>query len=309
MNKFVRYYNQNRREIFLIAIIILFAIFLLHFINYGIAKKHNEELLQEKESNTTQNIAIKYDESINTYQAISGKKNDVTSENDIDNIIKFIGYCNEGNIDEAYGIISDECKDALFPSLDDFKHLYYDNNFSTNKSYSIQNWSHQTYKVDLKENMLHTGKTNMNNIQDFITVVKYKNEYKLNINNFIGKKNINKTSNMKNITIEVISKNTFMSYETYNFKITNDNDFAVYLDELNETDTIYLTDKNDLKYIAYSHELSREQLKINPHTSITPEIKFTNAYIVDRDFEKITFSNVLLDNEEQEKTKISVKLK
>ena len=107
MNKFVRYYNQNRREIFLIVIIILFTIFLLHFINFKIAKKHNEERLQKEELSATQNTSIKYDESINTYQVIEGKKNNVTADNDIDNIIKFIEHCNEGNIDEAYNMIGD----------------------------------------------------------------------------------------------------------------------------------------------------------------------------------------------------------
>ena len=308
MNKFIRYYNQNRREIFLIAIIILFAIFLLHFVNFLVANK-NEKKVQETVSISTQNNTTKYDDNVNTYQVITGNKNVVTAENDIDYIIKFIEYCNEGNIDAAYEMISDDCKSVLFPSLEYFKQLYYNNNFNTNKSYNIQDWSGSIYKVDLKENMLHTGKVNMNNIQDFITVLQYNNDYKLNINNFIGTTTLNKTNNMRNINIEVISKNTFMSYETYKFKIKNDNDFAIYLDELNETDTIYLTDENDVKYVAYSHELTKEQLKVNPYSSIEIEIKFTNGYIVDRSFEKITFSNILLDSEEQEIIQIAVKLK
>ena len=308
MNKFIRYYNQNRREIFLIAIIISFAIFLLHFINFNIAKK-NEKKSQETVSATTQNNTQKYDDNINTYQVVTGSQNVVTAENDIDYIVKFIKYCNEGNVDAAYEMISDDCKNALFPSLEYFSQLYYINNFSTDKSYNIQNWSGSIYKVDLKENMLHTGKIDMNNIQDFITVLQYKNDYKLNINNFIGKTTINKTNNMRNINIEVISKNTFMSYETYKFKVKNNNDFAIYLDELNKTDTIYLTDENSVKYVAYSHELTKEQLKVNPYSSIEIEIKFTNGYIVDRELDKITFSNILLDNEEQEIIQIAVKLK
>lgn len=308
MNKFIRYYNQNRRELFLILIIILFAIILLRFINFSIAKK-NEKRTEETVSTTIQNNSKKYDDNIDTYQVITGNKNIVTAENDIDYIVKFIEYCNEGNIDEAYNLLSDECKNSLFPSLEYFKQLYYNNNFKTNKSYNIQDWSGSTYKVDLKENMLHTGKINMNNIQDFITVVQVKNKYKLNINNFIGKTTLNKTNNMRNINIEVISKNTFMSYETYKIKIKNDNDFSVYMDDLTETNTIYISDENNIQYVAYSHELTKEQLKVNPYSSIEIEIKFTNGYIVNREFEKITFSKIILDNDEQEIIPIAVKLK
>lgn len=308
MNKFIRYYNQNRRELFIIATIILLAIFLLKFINFNIAKK-NEEKLQGNIENTTQDATTKYDKNIDTYQIVTGTKNKVTAESDIDYIVKFIEYCNEGNITEAYQMISDECKEVVFPSLEYFKQLYYDNNFNTNKSYDIQDWYGSTYKVDLKENMLHTGKTNMNNIQDFITVIKEQNEYKLNINNFIGKTNLNKTNNILNINTEIISKNTFMDYEVYSLKIKNNNNFTVFLDDLNETNTIYLTDENGIKYVAYSHELTSEQLKVNPYSSIQIEIKFTDGYVVDRAIEKMTFSNVALDNEKQETTQIAIKLK
>lgn len=307
MNKFVRYYNQNRRELFIIVIIILFAIFLLKFINFKIAK--NKEKNQENIVAITENVTTQYDENINTYQVTTGTKNNFTAENDINYIVKFIQYCNEGNINEAYQMISDECKEEVFPSLEYFKQLYYDNNFNTNKSYDIQNWASAVYKVDLKDNMLHAGKTNMNNIQDFITVIKIQNEYKLNINNFIGKTSLNKTNNIENMDIEIISKSTFMSYEIYNLKIKNYNDFTIFLDDLNKTDTIYLTDENGIKYVAYLHELTKEQLKINPYSSIEIKIKFTNGYIVGREIKKITFSNVIFDKEEQETTQIAIKLK
>lgn len=308
MNKFIRYYNQNRRELFIILIIILFIIILLQFINSRIANKNIKEPY-ENTASSTQNISEQYKGTTNTYQIIDGNTNNITAEKDMDYIIKFIERCNKKNVEEAYNMLTDECKEVLFPTLEDFKKLYYNNNFKTNKAYNIQSWSKSTYKVDLKENMLHTGKTNENNIQDFITVVQYKDDYKLNINNFVKKKDLNKSNYIKNINVEVISSYTFMNYEKYKLKIKNDNDFEVLLDDLQKTDTIYVTDENNTKYPSYSHEISKEQLRIPPHSNIEIEIKFTNGYIVDRKIQKMTFSNIIIRNEEQEITQLTIGLK
>lgn len=308
MNKFIKYFNQNRREIFVIIIIILLAFFLLKFINFSISKRKEKEI-QESNLNIKQNNIIKNDDNINTYQVITGGKSNSTAKKQTDYIVEFIKYCNEANIEAAYQMLSDDCKAVMFPSLEYFKQIYYNNNFKTNKSYSIQNWANSIYKVDLKENMLHTGKTNMNNIQDFITVIKDENEYKLNINNFIEKTELNKKNISENLSVEIISKNTFMSYEIYKVKVKNNNDFTVYLDDLTKTDNIYITDEKDNKYVSYAHELTKEQLRVNPHSSIELDIKFTNTYIVSRKIEKMTFSNVVLDKEQEEKINIVINLK
>ncbi len=308
MNKFIRYYNQNRREMFIILIIILCIIILLQFINSRIAKKN----IKEPYDNTTistQNISEQYKGTTNTYQIIDGNINTITAEKDIDCIIKFIECCNKKNVEEAYNMLTDECKEVLFPTLEDFKKSYYNNNFKTNKTYNIQSWSNSTYKVDLKENMLYTGKTNENNIQDFITVIQNQDECRLNINTFIKKEDLNKSNYIKNINVEVISSCTFMTYEKYKLKIKNDNDFELLLDDLQKTDTIYVTDENNIKYPSYSHEISKEQLRILPHSSIEIEIKFTNGYIVGREIQKITFSNIIIRNEEQEITQLTIVLK
>jgi len=305
MNKFIRYYNQNRRELFIIIIIILFGILLLQFINLKVAQKRNEEL-NENNSNSSKNSSSMYGDNIETYQVVTGEKNDVTATDDIEYIIKFIEYCNDGNISQAYQMISNECKEILFPSLEYFKQSYYQNNFDTQKSYNITNWSSSTYIIEYKEDMLKTGQVNMNNKQDFITV---QDNGLLNINNFIEKKNVNSNSTLNNITVDIISKYTFVSYEIYTIKVNNNNEFDIYLDELNRTDGIYLVDENDIKYVSYSHELTGEQLKVNPHSSIEINIKFTNSYIVNRNYQKIIFSNIRLDNAIKEKMQISINLK
>lgn len=306
MNKFIRYFNQNRREIIVIVIIILFMVFLLKLINWNIKIKH-EEQAKDKLFNNTQNNTS-YNKNINTYQVITGTNDKNSATDKIEYITNFIKFCNEKDIENAYSMISEDCKEVLFPTIDYFKKAYYNNNFKTNKIYEIQAWNSSTYKVDLMENMLQTGKINSNSIQDFITVIKVQNEYKLNINNFIGKTTLNKTNIKDNISIEAISKDTFMTHEIYTINVKNDNSFAIYLDELNQTNTIYLTDENDINHVAYLHELTKEQLRINPHSNKEIRIKFSNGYIVDREFTQMTFSNIKLENEEQNAIKIELKL-
>ena len=44
-------------------------------------------------------------------------------------IIKFIDYCNSGEINSAYELLSDDCKQILFPSIESFLNNYYNRIF------------------------------------------------------------------------------------------------------------------------------------------------------------------------------------
>lgn len=102
----------------------------------------------------------------------------------IENTIKkFIDYCNSGKTENAYNMLTDKCKEEMYPSLQNFVDNYYTNKFSTPKNYIITKVNAYVYKVDLKESSVNTGKISEDSIQDFIIV----QDNKLNINEDIEK--------------------------------------------------------------------------------------------------------------------------
>lgn len=102
----------------------------------------------------------------------------------IENTIKkFIDYCNSGETEKAYNMLTDKCKEDMYPSLQNFVDNYYTNKFSTSKNYIITKINAYVYKVDLKECSVNTGKLSEYSIQDFIIV----QDNKLNINEDIEK--------------------------------------------------------------------------------------------------------------------------
>lgn len=218
MNKIIRWYNQNRK-VFWIAILIIITLIAL-------PKELNKyaKIKKEQTSSSISNNTTTYNKE--EYSVITGEnvKQEVHTQNS--NIINnFIDFCNNGDIENAYKILSKECKEKLYPTIDDFEDKYFNKIFNNKKSYNIQAWisegSYNTYKIDLKEDMLSTGNANSALIEEYYTIVYEDGGYKLNINNYIGSTIINRIKETEEVKIEVISKDVFMEYEIYNLKVTS----------------------------------------------------------------------------------------
>ena len=299
MYKLIRFFNQNRKKIVRVILIIAFAFIILQILNYLIKIKYEND----NEKNT--NVIINQNNSISNYNnslisdksMISGSSISSTKlKSDIDIIDKFMTYCNNKELEKAYDLLSEDCKDELFNSKDEFYKLYLSKLFDNKKTYIIENWTNNTYSVRITENILSTGNLN-NNItkQDYITIVEENNEKRLNINNYIGRTEINKVSSDNNIKITVLAKDTYFDYEIYSFKIENNSNNMVLLDSKNNTKSIYLLDNNGMKYYFYNNEIPDSKLKIQSHGIVDLKIKFNKAYSSTRKIKSINFSKVVLD--------------
>lgn len=298
MYKFIRYFNQNRKKIIRIIVVIVFGFILLQFINRQVANKSTNNNSYLNNNTTVKN-------NININSAIGGGSSVVASKTEINVIEQFIQYCNTGKTNEAYNLLSNECKENMYPTLEYFIQNYYKGNFETSKNYNIQSWIGSIYKVDLKENILHTGIAKTSTKQDYITIVYKDGEYKLNINNYIGRTELNKQTSVDNLEIKIVYKDTYMNYETYTFEIKNNGDTNIYLDDLTKTDKMYIVDENKVKHVAYSHEIAKEQLHIYPYVKSKVQIKFSNSYVAKREYPKIVFENAIFNDTVKE---ISVNL-
>jgi len=217
MNRLRRWYNKNRKIFWLTVFIAIVVINLPRVLNeYAKDKKKVSSSI----SNNTTTYANE------SYSVISEEHvEEKTNEENTEIINNFVEYCNNGNVEEAYQLLSNNCKQKLYPTVNDFAEKYYNRNFKTRRIYNLQAWisneDNYTYKIDLKEDMLATGNANSASKEDYYTIVYEDGEVKLNINRYIGNVEFNNSNESDNIKIEVLSKDIFMDYEIYNIKVTS----------------------------------------------------------------------------------------
>ena len=295
MYKIKRFYNQNRRNIWLVIIIIAFLFIIFRLINtfYSNSRRIEREALQNNVNNTNdiseENNNIIISNSSATGETISNS----SLKTDTDVITEFLENCNNGNVEEAYNMLTDECKEEMFSTVEDFRTFYYGNIFNGSKvTFEIENWVNDIYKVDIVPDMLSTGKVNNTVMQDYITVDNYTGEYKLNINNYISRRDINKSQEKDNVKITVNYRDTYMEYEEYNLTIENNGETSIVLDDLTNLESMYIEDQNEMHYTAYTHEITKDMLEIPSGTSKTIEIKYYSRFSSSRNIEKLVFSNV-----------------
>lgn len=288
MNRFIRWYNKNRKIFWLTIVVAIIVISVPRVLN---------EYAKDKK-NVSSSIINTTTYSNSNYSIISGET--VEEEINIENtslINNFIDYCNDGKTKEAYNILSDECKNILYPTQEDFETKYYNNIFQNKKSCDIQAWfsatGYYTYKINLKEDILSTGNVDSTSIEDYYTVVYEDNNYKLNVNSYIENIEINKFNETEKLKISVLSKDVFMEYEIYNIKVENKTKNSILVDSLENTNNMYLEDSGGLHYDSYSHEIATEKLRVRGEKEIN--IKFNKKYSTEREVKKIVFSDIILD--------------
>lgn len=191
-----------------------------------------------------------------------------TKQEEVEKIMdEFINLCNTKQIEKAYNLLTEECKKEVFASsIQNFQKDFVEKIFATSKTYNMQSWingENPTYKVRILEDVMSTGKTG-ETIEDYYTIVKKDNIYKLNINSYVGRKEINKKTYKDDITIEVLSKDTNMEYETYKIKVQNNTKNTIILDTKTNGKSVYLTGSNGTTYRAFMYEIDDIFLTIKP---------------------------------------------
>ncbi len=297
MYRLVRFYNQNRKTINRIILVIVFLFLILKVLNSFVKNKNKSDFITDNSNNITISNAVTSDKSVVTGKELN--KNQIT---EIDVIEKFYKYCNSKEAENAYNLLSTDCKTELFPSIDEFKTSFFSPIFgNSEKLYTIENWVGSIYKIRISENILETGKEAKKAISDYVTVVKENNEYRLNIYDFIRKKTINKQKKFDDVEIKILNEYKYMDFNIFEIEITNNGTKPILLDDLNEIDNTYISDTNRQKYKMYTHEVTSEQLTIKPNSTTRIKLKFYCKYISTREIESITFNNVILNYKNDEK--------
>ncbi len=282
---------------FIIIAIVLIVFFILRILN-------NKAIVD------TENAKIEYEKIKSQYSNIDRSNITALSENSNDKLNKsievdrnvldeFFGFCNKKDVESAYNLLTDECKELVYPNIESFKKLYYNPIFNgKQKIYYAQSWimvgSTYTYEVTIMNDYLSTGKKEGDVIKDYYTVMTVGDSKKINIGEYTGRKVINREIKKKDITAKINYVDRYMDYEIYNITFENNNDSTVYIDTKEKKDTIYLKDENDLKYYAYMYEINSDDLKLYPKNKKNINIKFNKLYSgsSNRKIRKIIFSNI-----------------
>lgn len=303
MNRFMRWYNQNRKTVWKLIGIIVIVIIVIQLINHYYKVKNEEELNNNSQTqNTTTNSSI--NSNYNNVRVddknsvLSGSEISSSQEEQIKVIDTFVDYCNKGDVESAYQLLTDECKQEMYPQLDNFVNSYYNETFANSeKDASVENWTGNIYKVQIHDNMLATGKYSKETTkQDYITIIETEDEqYRLNINGYIERDEINKSKEDKQIKMTVKYADTYMDYAKYTIEITNNSNQTISLDDRANVESMYIRDDNGNHYPAYTHEINSAELQVSPRETKEVTIKYYSKYGSTKDINRLVFSKMILN--------------
>lgn len=298
MHRLLRFYNQNRMKIWALILGVIFILLVIQVFN-SIARtnieKQNREILEKE---TTLDNVVSYDKQ--SESIISEEDVPEQYREDFGNVIEqFFTYCIQHEPQKAYNLLSQDTINTLYPTEELFENLYYTEKFKGNKEFSYQNWIKSgklyIYQVKIFDNMLATGKANNTYYEDYVTIVPEEGEYKLNINQLIGVKNIYQKYSSDELDITVKDSQVFMDYEIYSFEIKNKTDKTILLDSREDTDSTYLLDDVNNQYSALLYENNEEELILQPGETKTISIRFSDVYREGIVITQIHFSDIVLD--------------
>lgn len=313
MHKLRKFYYDNKYKIWGIIAFIILLIGIIQATN-AILANNNKLNNNTVEKNVIENINS---ENKNTYfstdeSVVSGEKIDSNKLEKASKIIEeFISECNNGNIEKAYNLLTDDCKNEMYQDIEKFTNYYYNQIFNNNtkKTAIIENWILNTYKVTISDDIMSTGGVSTTNVQDYITVTEEEDILKISLNNYIGKEEINKLQEVNDIEFEIVEKDVYMDYEIYTIKVNNKTGNNIILDDLTNTKSIYLEDSNEVKHYAKSSEIIPNLLKINNGFSTQIDIKFNRTFTdSDTKINSIVFSEVNLNSNKEEQQKQVIKI-
>ncbi len=306
MNKIIRMWNQNRKKIIIIALGVVFIFAIIQVLNQ-VAKEENQKKANNNVS-PVQNYQKLPTTSSRTGEVVSEEKTK-TNVNIIEN---FVQACNNEDTKKAYDLLTDECKNTLFPTEQEFIDNYYNLIFKTKKTIDIENYKNSsktnTYIVTFYEDSISTGNVSSSqNYGDYITVDK--DSQKLSINSLIKVKEINKSTEKNGIKITVLRQELYKDYEIYEIKAENYTDKTVLLDTMSSSRKIYIMDNSKIKNTIAINEIADSLLQITSYGAKTMSMKFYKSYDSNSITKKVIFTDIVEDNAKYEQENTTDRLK
>lgn len=212
-------------------------------------------------------------------------------------IEEYVGYCNEGNYQKAFNMLSENCRKYEFSDdVDKFmEHVLV--KMPTQKKYSIQDYSNikygnkrlYIYEIKYTDDLLATGLTNStySYTSEKLTFCDGKDGIEMSAGNFIYYEDVKALSENEYLKIDVVGKVVNYSIETYEVKFTNRSNYTVVVADGQESDEVML--------ILPSESRSRSELAnivLGPQESQTVKMVFPK-FVDDNDVsQSLLFSSI-----------------
>lgn len=285
---------RNRYKILGVIVAIILILSLI--------RELNEMAKQANQKENSKNIVEEVSDYKPQQTMISGGNVSNTAQEENTKIMdEFIDLCNKKEIEKAYNLLTDECKEEMFDSnIQNFKKNYIEKIFTVDRTYNMQSWingENQTYKVKILEDVMSTGKIG-ETVEEYYTIVKKDGKSKLNINSYVEKKLINQKITKDNIIIEILEKNIFMEYEIYKIKVQNNTNNTILLDTQTKEKSAYITGSNGATYSAFMYEIDEIYLTIQPRIYREINVKFNKIYNPSIKTRQMTFTDIVPNLEE-----------
>lgn len=233
--RFIRKY----KKIIGIAILIWLAIVLIN----QMMKKYEPPAVPE----------ITYTPHVSVMDSSSAVPNTVSKQIE-KQIEEYVGYCNDGNYQKAFAMLSEECRKYSFNN-DIFafqRHVL--TKMPTKKEYSIQNYSNSDgmyiYQIKYTDNILATGLTGQvyNYTEEKITFERLRDGTLLMlVGNYIRQADIKSVAENEYLKVDILEKIVNYSIETYKIKFTNRSDYIVVISDQIELNEITLQLANEFR--------------------------------------------------------------
>ena len=320
MLKIIRLYNKNRRIIWISLIIVIFCIAIIGVINKVYQEQANKNMeqyskqLQEASNKENPSEVVDYNEAAQSITTGGSVDQDIKDE--VQGVLEqFIQYVTSKQVEQAYNLLTEDCKEILYPTLEGFEQKYCQDLYD--KIYDFQSWSSTdntyVYQVRFYDNMLSAGLDFTNHyLEDYITVLKKGDVYKVNIHNFIRANNIRKTAEANKVQFKVNNVETYLDYEIYEIEVTNDSSKEIILDTREKDNSVYVKNNDGLKIQALLYENTDEDLRVQAGESKKIRIKFNNTFNGEKRIISLGFSDIILDQtlhqEDAEKGKMEIEI-
>lgn len=318
MRKLLKYWQNNKQKILITVGVIVFVFICIQVANEMVKQQNKNENSNVQNTPPIAQDITKPEEPILTQKPL----NETEQEENAQLIANFVKLCNEKNIEQAYELLSNGCKEEIYYNIDIFKNNYISTIFSTEKEYSLELWAtfnnNTTYQITYYEgNLLQTGgNISEGNFVDYITIVEENSMLKLNIGKLICKEIKNKVAENCGIQVTVQTRSVYMDYEIYRITVKNSTKNTILLNDGTATN-IVLLDENDNEYASLVYEIANNTLILEPGYQKTFDLKFNKMYNANSQIRYMEIRDIYLNKEqydsmqnkeELETTTIQIKL-
>jgi hypothetical protein len=285
INEFAK---SHKKQLIITCLVLWLIIFIINLI----LKNRPQKLPDPSTTYTPHKSVINIDNGAEE----TPKEYEVKIENLVD---KYFNYCNNGEYENAYNLITKECRDKLYPTLDKFK-SYVDFVFQGKKKiYNIQNYSiyenKYIYSIRILDDILANGTTDgYSYYEEKLVLIEENGEFKLSIGEYIGDESLNKQVEDENMIVEITNKSVDYETETYTIKITNKTDKYIVIADNTQNDEILLELEGQTR-----HPTNTEFVYFfaRPNSTAKLDVTFNKYYDNGLKSNKILFNAIrILDN-------------